>query len=527
MYFALLTLIALIVYYCYSYLTGKPHPKFPPGPYRWPIWGGYLQLLVENYRFPYKAMHWMARRYDTELLGMYLGPYPTVVACSHASVRDMLKHPAFQGRVDSYVAESRDPDWVIRGQFFIDGHRWTEQRRFMLRNLRDFGFGTRNKHFEKMIEEELRDFIDLVQSKHVEGVCHDGKVVVPTVFYSFFLNFILQLLFGTRLPPSLHHKLRELAYAAYRFQLSVDPTTGAINMTPWLRHLASQWFGFDDCKKSNAFMKSFIKERVQEHKDTFLTDALRDFCDVYLKEMENKNMSDAQHWFSEEQMVMTFWDLLFPTSMATTATLGFAIEFLLLYPQVQVRVHQEIDSVVGRSRLPTLDDRKNLPYTEAVLREVMRRETLAALAIPHRCTEDTYFNGYFIPKDTMLLPNLWSSNMDETVWEDPFQFKPERHLEEDGSLKKKDLSIQFGLGKHLCSGETFARQNMFLVFAAMMQNFSLELPRANLYQTWRCMFQASTSHLNSSRLKWFRDNQSATNSGHLHWNVFTFSMSVK
>ncbi|XP_046680938.1 probable cytochrome P450 304a1 isoform X3 [Homalodisca vitripennis] len=443
MYFALLTLIALIVYYCYSYLTGKPHPKFPPG------------------------------------------------------------------------------------QFFIDGHRWTEQRRFMLRNLRDFGFGTRNKHFEKMIEEELRDFIDLVQSKHVEGVCHDGKVVVPTVFYSFFLNFILQLLFGTRLPPSLHHKLRELAYAAYRFQLSVDPTTGAINMTPWLRHLASQWFGFDDCKKSNAFMKSFIKERVQEHKDTFLTDALRDFCDVYLKEMENKNMSDAQHWFSEEQMVMTFWDLLFPTSMATTATLGFAIEFLLLYPQVQVRVHQEIDSVVGRSRLPTLDDRKNLPYTEAVLREVMRRETLAALAIPHRCTEDTYFNGYFIPKDTMLLPNLWSSNMDETVWEDPFQFKPERHLEEDGSLKKKDLSIQFGLGKHLCSGETFARQNMFLVFAAMMQNFSLELPRANLYQTWRCMFQASTSHLNSSRLKWFRDNQSATNSGHLHWNVFTFSMSVK
>ncbi|KAG8256894.1 hypothetical protein J6590_060557 [Homalodisca vitripennis] len=268
----------------------------------------------------------------------------------------------------------------------------------MLRNLRDFGFGSRNKHFEKMIEEELRDFIDLVQSKHVEGVCHDGKVVVPTVFYSFFLNFILQLLFGTRLPPSLHHKLRELAYAAYRFQLSVDPTTGAINMTPWLRHLASQWFGFDDCKKSNAFMKSFIKERVQEHKDTFLTDALRDFCDVYLKEMENKNMSDAQHWFSEEQMVMTFWDLLFPTSMATTATLGFAIEFLLLYPQVQVRVHQEIDSVVGRSRLPTLDDRKNLPYTEAVLREVMRRETLAALAIPHRCTEDTYFNGYFIPK---------------------------------------------------------------------------------------------------------------------------------
>uniref|UniRef100_A0A1B6KQ89 Cytochrome P450 n=1 Tax=Graphocephala atropunctata TaxID=36148 RepID=A0A1B6KQ89_9HEMI len=474
--FVLFALSVLLVYYIYTYLFGRPHPKFPPGPTRWPILGGYLQLLVENYRFPYKALHWMARRYNTEILGVYLGPYPTVIACSQASSRDMLNHPAFQGRAEAFVPSCRDGDGVIRGQFFIDGHRWTEQRRFMLRNLRDFGFGTRSKSFEKVIEEELRDFIDLAQSKNVEGVTDTGSVIVPPAFYAFFLNLSLHVFLGTRLPPAQHHKLREFAKTAYKFILAIDATTGAINMTPWIRHIIPELSGFNDCMRSNDYLKNFIKELVQEHKDTYLPDALRDFCDVYIKEMKDKNDSNFQHWFSDEQMVMTFWDTLFPSSMTQTATMGFAVEFLLLYPEVQAKVHQEVDRVVGRSRLPTLDDRKNMPYTEAVLKEVMRRETLAPLTLPHRCTEDTYFNGYFIPKDTTVVASLYSCNMDENVWENPFEFKPERHLEEDGSIKKKDYSLQFGLGKHVCSGETFARQNMFLLFSTMLQHFSLELP---------------------------------------------------
>ncbi|XP_046679471.1 probable cytochrome P450 304a1 isoform X1 [Homalodisca vitripennis] len=476
MYLVLFTFVTLLVYIFVTYFTGKPHPKFPPGPYRWPIWGGYLQLLAENYKFPYVAMHWMARRYKTEVLGMYMGPYPTVIACSQASVRDMLNHPNMQGRAEAFIPRNRDPDGVIRGQFFIDGHRWTEQRRFMLRNLRDFGFGTRSKHFEKIMEEEIRDFIDLVQSKHEEGVCTQGKVMVPPAFYAYFLNLALQVFLGTRMPPALYHKLREFAYYSYRFVRSLDPTTGAINITPWVRYFAPDFSGYNDLMKSNAYIKKFIQEMVQEHKDTFISDALRDFCDTYIKEMKDKDSTEDQHWFSDEQMVMTLWDSLFASSMTQSATMGFVVEFLLQYPEVQAKAQQEVDNVVGRSRLPNLDDRKNMPYTEAVLREVMRRETLAALALPHLCTEDTYFYGYFIPKDTMVLPNLWSNNMDEKVWENPFEFRPERHLEEDGSLKKKDLVLPFGLGKHVCSGETFARQNMFLLLSSMMQNFTLELP---------------------------------------------------
>ncbi|XP_054262987.1 probable cytochrome P450 304a1 [Macrosteles quadrilineatus] len=468
-------LFCLLFYIFYRYLTDKPHPKFPPGPLRWPIWGAYLQLLVENYRFPYKAMHWMARRYKTEVLGMYLGPFPTVVACSSASVRELLIRPEFQGRVEGFIPQIRDDDGVIRGQFFIDGSPWTEQRRFMLRYLRDFGWGTRSKSFEKIVEEEVRDFLDLVQSK-VEGVSDERGVLVPSAFYTFFLNLTMQLLLGCRFPPPLHHKLREFAFTALRFQLRIDPTTGMINLTPWVRHIAPRLSGFIDCVRSNRLIKQFIQEHVQHHKDTYLPEALRDFCDVYLKQMKEKQESGTQHWFSEQQLVMMCWDLLFPTSMTVTATMGFAVEFLLLNPEVQPKIQEEIDRVIGRSRLPNLDDRKLMPYTEAVLREVMRAEALVPLALPHRCTQDTYFYGHFIPKDTMMLANIWSSNMDDKIWDKPFEFSPERHLDANGQLKKKDLSLPFGLGKRVCSAETFARQNLFLLFSAMMQHFTLLLP---------------------------------------------------
>ncbi|KAG8271844.1 hypothetical protein J6590_053759 [Homalodisca vitripennis] len=449
------------------------------GPYRWPIWGGYLQLLAENYKYPHLAMHWMARRYKTEVLGLYLGPYPAVVACSPNSVRDLLNHPNMQGRLTSVVTDMRDPDGVTRGQTFVDGHRWTEQRRFMLRNLRDFGFGTRSPQLEKVMEEELRDFIDLVQTKNEEGVCRDGKVMVPPAFYAFFTNLALQVFLGTRLPPPQYKRLREFVSNCYSFSRNLDPTTGTIGLTPWVRHFAPGFFGYTALVKLNGSIKEFIQEVTNEHKDTFMPDALRDFCDTYLKEIKDKDDAEYQHWFSDKQMVMTIWDTLFAASITQATTLCSAVELFLEYPEVQLKAQQEVDDVVGRSRLPTLDDRKNLPYLEAIMREVLRRKTLSPLTLPHRCTEDTYFYGYFIPKDTMVLGNLWSNNMDDKLFENPYEFRPERHLEEDGTLKKKDLVLPFGLGKRVCSGETFARQNMMVMLATLVQNFTMELPEGH------------------------------------------------
>lgn len=61
-------------------------------------------------------------------------------------------------------------------------------------------------------------------------------------------------------------------------------------------------------------------------------------------------------------------------------------------------MQEEIDRVVGRSRMPTLDDRPSMPYTEAVIHEVQRFADVIPMNLPHRVTRDTPFRGFLIPK---------------------------------------------------------------------------------------------------------------------------------
>lgn len=88
----------------------------------------------------------------------------------------------------------------------------------------------------------------------------------------------------------------------------------------------------------------------------------------------------------------------------------------------------------------------SLPYTEAILREVLRIDTNTVLAVTHRCTEDTTFRGYSVPKGTLLIPNIWAANRDPAVWERGDQFIPERFIDQNTGMLRKDVSVPFGLG---------------------------------------------------------------------------------
>ena len=77
------------------------------------------------------------------------------------------------------------------------------------------------------------------------------------------------------------------------------------------------------------------------------------------------------------------------------------------HPQVQARAQEEIDRVVGNDRLPSWDDRSNLPYIDALVKEVFRMYPVLASGVPHESTEDDDYNGYFIPKGSMIIANAW------------------------------------------------------------------------------------------------------------------------
>nr|XP_006824246.1 PREDICTED: cytochrome P450 1A1-like [Saccoglossus kowalevskii] len=161
----------------------------------------------------------------------------------------------------------------------------------------------------------------------------------------------------------------------------------------------------------------------------------------------------------------------------TTNTIYYLVLYMIIHPEIQCKVHKEIDRVVGRDRLPTLSDRAKLPYTDAVLQEVIRHASLAPLTIPYSTLNDTHLLGYTIPKETPIFVNLWSVNYDENEWKDPHRFNPGRFLSDDGlSVKKSQVAkiVAFGLGKKRCPGEQLAQLELFLFFAIFMHQCQFE-----------------------------------------------------
>ena len=84
-----------------------------------------------------------------------------------------------------------------------------------------------------------------------------------------------------------------------------------------------------------------------------------------------------------------------------------AILALSLYPEAQKKAQDELDAVVGRKRLPELDDREALVYVKAFMMESLRWHNVTPLGIAHRTIVDDEISGYFIPAGTVLVANIW------------------------------------------------------------------------------------------------------------------------
>lgn len=118
-----------------------------------------------------------------------------------------------------------------------------------------------------------------------------------------------------------------------------------------------------------------------------------------------------------------------------------------------------------------------MPYCDAVIHEVMRMKPIAPLLFPHTTTVDTSVGGYAIPKDTMIMVNVYNIHHDPTKWDDPYAFKPERFLDDEGKIKTKIQSFMpFSAGRRVCLGESIAKVDIFVIFVCFMQRYSMTIP---------------------------------------------------
>jgi hypothetical protein len=77
------------------------------GPPRLPVWGSYWFLLTKNYVFTHIGFHKLAQKYNTKILGLYLGSFLTVVVNDYKNIREVLTRPEFQGRVKLFILDLR------------------------------------------------------------------------------------------------------------------------------------------------------------------------------------------------------------------------------------------------------------------------------------------------------------------------------------------------------------------------------------------------------------------------------------
>ncbi|KAF8191538.1 cytochrome P450 [Mycena galopus ATCC 62051] len=155
----------------------------------------------------------------------------------------------------------------------------------------------------------------------------------------------------------------------------------------------------------------------------------------------------------------------------TAAALSVFVLAMTLYPSVMRTAQAELDEVVGRDRMPSLSDRANLPYIEAIVKEVLRWRPVGPLGLPRRTLKDDWYNGYFIPKGTIVLVNIWAIHRDPQVFPDHDEFRPERFLE------NPDLChTSFGFGRRICAGRDIATDIIFINIASMLWALDFAAP---------------------------------------------------
>ncbi|KAJ8117752.1 hypothetical protein OPT61_g1127 [Boeremia exigua] len=163
--------------------------------------------------------------------------------------------------------------------------------------------------------------------------------------------------------------------------------------------------------------------------------------------------------------------------------LGF-IKAMILYPETQAAAHEELDRVIGSDRLPTWEDRPQLPYIRAVVEESLRwMPTTLSAAVPHSNSRDDDYKGYHIPKGSTMMLNVWTLNNSLPIAKgNPRVFDPTRHSASATSNEQygidadsnKRAHFTFGAGRRVCPGYHVAERGLFIAISRLLWAFKFE-----------------------------------------------------
>ncbi|XP_040920998.1 cytochrome P450 2K1-like isoform X2 [Toxotes jaculatrix] len=453
--------VLLLIYLVSSSSFSSPEDrKEPPGPRPLPLLGNLLQM---DFKRPYNTLLKLSKKYGS-VFTVYFGPKKAVVLAGYKTVKEALVN---------YGEEfgERDPILIMQeasqgqGVLWSNGDSWKDMRRFALTKLRDYGMG--KKACEDKISEEC-DYLTEVFKKFRGEAFDTTKPMHYAVS-----NIICSMVYGSRFEYDDPEFTSLVDRTNRNNQLAGSPSIQLYNMFPWIGKWIANRKEFhklaDANKKRNLQLFSRLKETLNPQ-------MCRGFVDAFLVRQQHLEKSEITNsHFHNQNLLMTVIHLFAAGTDTTATTLRWALLLMAKYPKIQDQVQEELTKVIG-SRRVRVEDRRNLPFTDAVIHETQRLANILPIAVPHKTSQDVTFQGHFIKKGTTVYPLLTSVLYDESEWERPHTFYPAHFLDKDGNFAKRDAFMPFSAGRRACLGEGLARMELFIFFTTLLQRFRFTPP---------------------------------------------------
>ncbi|KAI0776618.1 cytochrome P450 [Trametes elegans] len=435
--------------------------RLPPGPPAIPVLGNVHQLPMD---YQEKTFAQWAKQYG-DVVYAKLFQRPVLVVSSLRAAHDLLekKSSKYSDRPRLILlSELMGWDQVVTHMRYGERHR--KHRKWM-----QAGFQTK----EALVGSRPLKY----RETHIllAGLMQDPEGFVNHI-NRWAAGTLMELTYGHRIHSLQDEYVQMARTTTTETVLAGSPGSMLVDFFPILKGLPT-WMpgaGF----KRNAFRIRGLVRTLMDTPYNMVKAALANgtarpsFTASLLEDVYARNAVTPE----EEEDIKGAAGVVYAAGTDTTVTvLSTFFLAMTLHPEAFRKAQQEVDAVVGRSRLPDFDDRQNMPYLECLMNEVLRWQCPVPLAIPHNLMEDDEYRDFSIPRDTMIIPNVWSMSQDASLFPEPQAFRPERWLEMDARTADavNPRRFVFGFGRRLCPGREFADESLWLAMATVVSFFDI------------------------------------------------------